>query len=184
MGTVGAGIRSAARPPESDQRACQMMLQVLVSPGPRFEADEERDRAAVAADRGVGAGVVGLPARAADADPHSRAGDQVGREDVRAWALKATAVPDMPGRRGLRGGNRPATRQDNQAVGTSDVRPVSAGLQWMFAASAWSAAGQPPPARPDQAGRWAAGRGRPTTMVSVISHGDHLACAGKDLRLT
>ena len=31
----------------------------------------------------------------------------------------------------------------------------------MFAASTWFAAGQPPPARPGQAGRWAAGRGRP-----------------------
>jgi len=85
--------------------------------------------------------------------------------------------------RRLRAGNRPATRQDNQAAGTSDVRLVSAGLRWMFAASTWSAAGQPPPARPGQAGRWAAGRGRPATVVSVISDGDRLACAGRTYAL-
>jgi hypothetical protein len=49
----------------------------------------------------------------------------------------------------------------------------------MFAASTWFAAGQPPLARPGQAGRWAAGRGRPATVVSVISDGDRLACAGR-----
>lgn len=85
--------------------------------------------------------------------------------------------------RRLRAGNRPATRQNNHAVWTSDVRLVSAGLRWMFAASTWPAAGQPPPARPGQAGRWAAGRGRPATVVSVISDGDRLACAGRTYAL-
>ena len=53
----------------------------------------------------------------------------------------------------------------------------------MFAASTWFAAGQPPPARPGQAGRWAAGRSRPATVVSVISDGDRLACAGRTYAL-
>jgi hypothetical protein len=53
----------------------------------------------------------------------------------------------------------------------------------MFAASTWFAAGQPPPARPGQAGRWAAGRGRPATVVSVISDGDRLLCAGRTYAL-
>ena len=53
----------------------------------------------------------------------------------------------------------------------------------MFAASTWFAAGQPPPARPGQAGRWAAGRGQPATVVSIISDGDRLACAGRTYAL-
>jgi len=49
----------------------------------------------------------------------------------------------------------------------------------MFAASIWFAARQPPPARNGQAGRWAAGRGRPATVVSVIWHVDRLCIRGK-----